>query len=107
MKDGHKYTSELPRKMYLYFKTYSEAGAPSFEKFAGVLGITTAELLSFSGRAKFARAMEECKRIRRDRLIDGALMRSYDPSFVKFLLGEEVEGDSEESEIKVSVEVVE
>ena len=100
-----KYNPSIPREMYLYFVSYADKGAPSFEKFARSRGITTSELLDLRKHKKFEQAYEECQRIRRDCLIDGALTRAFDPSFVKFLLGVDDEA-AEDSEIKVSVEVV-
>ncbi|MBQ8321592.1 MAG: hypothetical protein IJX92_04435 [Clostridia bacterium] len=100
-----KYNPSIPREMYLYFVTYSDKGAPSFEKFAKSKGITTEKLLSFRSRKRFAEAFEECRRIRHDLLVDGALTRTFDPSFVKFLLGDE-DGTEGESDIRVSVEVI-
>lgn len=100
MKRKTKYSDELPRKMYEFFLRFdSSSEAPSFVKFARSVGLTTEEIASFLGRKEFARAYRECSEIRRDYLIDRALSRRYDPSFVKFLLTEEA--DSEESEPSV------
>ena len=104
----HRYSCDLPRRMYTYFTAYSEGnGAPSFSKFARAIGITLEELCSFRKIRKFDRAYRECCEIRRDYLIDMALNRRFDPSFTKFLLSEQ-NGDGEEAnnDFKVSIEVL-
>lgn len=96
-------TRELCHKMYLYFISYEDRGAPSFCKFAKTVGMTVEELLSYRGRRLFDAAYRECREIRRDFLVDRALDKRFDPSFVKFLLCEETTpGDGE---FKLSVEV--
>ena len=99
------YIKGIEREMYLYFSGYSEAGAPSFAKFARKKGLTTEELLSFKTKKKFNSAYAECVQIRRDYLIDKALTKSFDGSFVKFLLDREDE-ISEPEELSVRIEVV-
>ena len=96
-------TKELCSRMYLYFISYDDRGAPSFAKFARSAGLTLAGLLEYRGRKRFDAAYRECCAIRRDYLIDRALDKRFDPSFVKFLLGEETEGA--DGEFKLSVEV--
>ena len=94
----------IEREMYLYFSSYSEAGAPSFTKFARKKGLTTAELNSLRTKKKFNLAFVECMEIRRDYLIDKALTKNFDSSFVKFLLDAEVdEGDSNELCVRLEV----
>jgi hypothetical protein len=81
--------------MYLYFISYDDRGAPSFDKFACSIGMTLADLMKLRARKKFSAAYRECCAIRRDYLIDRALDKRFDPSFVKQLLiledGEEFE----------------
>ncbi len=77
---------ELPRKMYGFFTSYADTGAPSYEKFARSIGITLEELERYRKYKIFDRAYRECGEIRRDYLIDCALTKRHDPSFVKFLL---------------------
>ena len=95
--------------MYAFFVDYDDsAGAPSFEKFARHIGVTVADVERFRSRARFEQAYRECLEIRRDYLIDRALTKRFDPSFVKFLLGEEGEAESENTEsFTVKVEVCE
>ena len=88
-KKGRKYDAGLPRLMYGYFLSFSESEAPSFSKFARSIGVTLAELEAFRRHKEFDRAYAECGEIRRDYLIDRALTKRYDPSFVKFLLATE------------------
>ncbi len=72
--------------MYTYFHSYCDTGAPSFSKFARSIGITLDELEGLRRHKKFDEAYRECGEIRRDYLIDNALTKRHDPSFVKFLL---------------------
>ena len=84
--------------MYKFFLEYSDAaGAPSFEKFAITKGLTTEQINSYRKRREFDRAYRECCEIRRDYLIDRALNKRFDPSFVKFLLTEADEGGIDDS----------
>ena len=112
MKKGRKaavYYSELPSLMYRYFIGYEDgSGAPSFEKFARSIGVTVLDIESWRKNKRFERAYRECNEIRRDYLIDHALTRRFDPSFVKFLLDTEA-GSSETSEgdMTVKIEVIE
>ena len=103
-----KYLKTYPRKMYLYFKEYSESlGAPSFCKFAGHIGVTLETLESWRVHSEFDRAYRECSEIRRDYLIDNALTRRFDPSLVKYLLDNELEQESNaDTEISVKLEVI-
>ena len=82
-----KYEKDYPRRLYTYFTSYDDQkSAPSFSKFARVLGVTLEELDSFRRHKEFNRAWQECNEIRRDYLIDLALSKRADGSFVKFLL---------------------
>lgn len=109
MKKKKKYDAGLPERMYEYFRGFDEAsGAPSFGKFAASEGLTTAELCALRRYRHFDEAYLECREIRRDFLIDRALSRRFDPSFVKHLLGLEY-GEAEErgeDKLTVTVEVV-
>lgn len=110
MKKGKRrgYSGELAGKMYLYFISYEDAGAPSFAKFARSIGITLEELVSYRKHPRFERAYRECGEIRRDYLIDRALTKRFDPTFVKYLLGsEDGECDSSDGELTVRLEVLE
>ena len=90
--------------MYTYFICYEDiASAPSFQKFAREIGVTLEELLSLRRHKKFDEAYRECSEIRRDYLLDRALCRRFDPSFVKFLLSDTDEADSGAVEIKLEV----
>ena len=101
------YKGDLARRMYIYFAEYNEpSGVPSFEKFARSIGVTLEELTSYRKRKKFDRAWRECSEIRRDYLIDMALTKRFDPTFVKFLITLESDVDSEDGELAVSLEVV-
>ena len=105
------YTKDLPRKMYTYFIGYSDAGAPSFIKFAISIGATLDDINHYRKHNEFDRAYRECSEIRRDYLIDNGLAKRIDSSFAKFVLssefkmGEEKISD-EERNIQVTLEVV-
>ena len=109
MRRGPKYDSSLPGRMYRYFVGYGETGAPSFVKFARLIGCTLNELEGFRGRRKFDAAWRECSEIRRDYLIDMALTKRHDATFTKFLIAEMDAQSSEESEqkdVRLTLEVI-
>ena len=90
MKKDRKYQKDLPKRLYLFFASYSEGvGVPSFTKFARAMGITTEDVERFREHKEFDKAYRECTEIRRDYLIDNALSKRFDSSFAKFLLQEE------------------
>ena len=104
-----KYDESLPRRMYTYFTGYDDVGAPSFAKFARLIGVTLQELTELKRHKDFERAYRECSEIRRDYLIDNALTKRHDPSFVKFLLSSEYgmgEDEPPDSELKVTLQVI-
>ena len=104
-----KYRSDLPHHMYTYFISYSDTGAPSFDKFARSKGLTLEDVMSFKRHREFERAFRECSEIRRDYLIDGALSKRLDPSTVKYLLSAEFHMDEEQvadEGIQVTLEVI-
>ena len=103
-----KYRPEYPSLMYRYFRGYSDQGAPSYLKFAESLGATCEDIRLWRCHKRFDRSYRECSEIRRDYLIDNALTRRFDPSFVKYLLGLEFPDEcGNDGEMSVHVEVVE
>ena len=103
-----RYSSDIPRKMYVYFLGYDDpAGAPSFDKFARSIGAVLEDITSFREHREFERAYLECSEIRRDYLIDRALTKRFDPSFVKFLIDSEKNVCAEDSSLTVHLEVSE
>lgn len=110
MKEGRSIPSEeTTRKMYIFFRDYTDAGVPSFGKFARKIGVTLAELEAWRRDEEFEKAYRECNEIRRDYLIDNALARRLDPSLTKFLLtsefgmGEDEDDDTRSLEIRLEV----
>ena len=107
-----KYTSELPRLLYTFFVSYNDTvGAPSFEKFARSIGATLEDIERFRKNKEFDRAYRESNEIRRDYLIDSALTKRYDGSFVKFLLAAEYgmgdkEKENDDTGLTVTLEVL-
>ena len=107
-KGRQKYSPEYPAAMYRFFRAFDGQGAPSFDKFALTIGATREDVERWRRKERFERAYRECSEIRRDYLIDNALTRRFDPSFVKFLIGCEFgDGDSEDRDIALRLEVVE
>ncbi len=104
------YDRELPKKMYAYFLHYDDAsGAPSFGKFAASVGLLPEDLEKFREKPTFDCSYRACNEIRRDYLIDRALCRRFDPSFVKFLLATEFgmgEDEAPDRDLSVTFEVV-
>ena len=105
-----RYTNDMPHRLYTFFLSYTDHGAPSFGKFARSIGVTLAEVEAFRRYSEFDRAYRECNEIRRDYLIDNALTKRFDPSFTKFLLtseyrmGEDIGDD--EKKIDITLEVI-
>ena len=99
----------MPSRLYTYFHSFEDSGAPSFSKFARKIGATYEDIVRWRGHSEFDRAWRECSEIRRDYLIDNALTRRHDPSFVRFLLTTEFGMGEEEPDgiLDVRVEVVE
>ena len=107
MKETKKSAKELSRAMLSFFlERVRDAELPSFDKFARSAGLTLSELMELSEAQEFNEAYRECAEIRRDYLIDAALTKRADPSFVKFLLTEEKDSDGTDEELTVTVRVV-
>ncbi len=111
MKQNEMYNPDLPKKMYIFFSSYQEAGAPSFSKFARSVGVTLADIESYRTNKEFDRAYRECSEIRRDYLIDNGLVKRFDCSMAKFILSCEFRmGDTpisdEDKNITVTLEVL-
>ena len=87
----------LMSEMYTYFTSYEDRGVPSFPKFARSVGLTTSDLCGMRSHKYFDRVYRECEQVRRDYLIDRALDKRFDPSFVRFVLTSESEERAEES----------
>jgi hypothetical protein len=106
-----KYDDELPRRLYSFFLSYQDAGAPSISKFARSIGVTCADIESYRTHREFERAYNECNEIRRDYLIDNALSKRFDASLTKFILcaefgmGEKKENDCDKN-LDVTIEVL-
>ena len=110
-KKGIKYSADMPKRLYTFFTSYSDTGAPSFAKFARSVGITVEDVNAFRVHKEFERAYRECSEIRRDYLIDTALSKRSDSSIVKFLLTAEFgmkdkEENISDNRLEVTVEIV-
>ena len=108
MKRNKLCPEELSRKMLGYFESsVTIPELPSFDKFARSEGLTLSELLALRRTKKFDDAYLECNEIRRDYLIDSALTKRSDPSFVKFLLTLEYGGEDDAAHsLEVNVRTV-
>lgn len=103
-----KYKSSLADEMTAFFEGYEEAfGAPSFEKFARLKGMTVNRLESFRSHEKFNRAYLECSEIRRDYLIDKALCKRFDPTFVRHLISDEQVKEQADTVTSFTLRVIE
>ena len=102
-----KYSRKFPSEMYRFFRDYDGAGMPSFTKFALTVGTTTEMLEEFRSHKEFDRAYRECCEIKRDYLIDRALSKRFDPTFVKFMLSSEDESSAEDTSLTVNLVVSE
>lgn len=105
-KQKRKYYPELAGRMYSFFISYSDKGAPSFHKFARSIGMTCRDIERFRSHKVFDEAYRECQEIRRDYLIDHALDRRFDSSFTKFMLtleGEQVSDGEDELLLRLEV----
>ena len=101
------YKKDIPKRMYNFFTSRDEATPPSFSKFAKSIGVTLADLEAWRSKREFDKAYCECNEIRRDYLIDAALTKRYDSSFVKFLLSEEASGsDAALNTVNVNLRVL-
>ncbi|MFA5562240.1 MAG: hypothetical protein WDA00_06350 [Eubacteriales bacterium] len=86
MRRYHQRYAEALRRFFAESKS-----PPSLVKFAGQIGVDCSDIEAWVSRyPSFAKAAGECRKVLLDRLIDGGLTRQYDPSFVKFLLGEQL-----------------
>ena len=104
--EREKYTAALADEMTAFFDSYEDRGAPSFEKFARLKGIPLDTLVGFRTHHKFDRAYRECSEIRRDYLIDRALDKRFDPTFVRHLLTEEAEEEPSFTQTSLTLEIV-
>ena len=109
-----QYNDDLPGRLYSYFLGYDDpTSAPSFTKFARLIGVSSKDIQSFRKHARFEKAYDECLHIRRDYLLDRALCKRFDPSFVKFLLSDDREFPQEkmtppeDEGLHVKIQVVE
>ena len=93
--------------MLAFFEEYDEGfGAPSFTKFARVIGITVSRLEEYRKYERFDMAYRECSEIRRDYLIDMALSKRFDPTFVRHLISEECQNKDESSLDLLTIKVI-
>ena len=101
-----RYTSDMPRVLYTFFITCTESGEiPSISKFARRYALTVEDVEKFRSHKEFDKAYKEANEIRRDYLIDSALVKKFDPSFTKFILSEDFTDEKTEESIDINVKV--
>ena len=102
-----KYQKSLADRMLSFFEEYDEGfGAPSFAKFARAIGITVSRLEEYRKYERFDMAYRECNEIRRDYLIDMALSKRFDPTFVRHLITEEGQDKEKNSLDSLTIKVI-
>lgn len=107
MKQRSPYRKDYPHRLYVFFSSYQdERSAPSFQKFARSIGVTVSDIECYRRHGEFERAYQECIEIKRDYLIDRALTKRFDSSFVKFLLSENEDGCDERDDLNFTLKVV-
>ncbi len=105
MKQKSPYQKDYPHRLYVFFASYQdERSAPSFQKFARSIGVTVSDIECYRRHSEFERAYQECIEIKRDYLIDRALTKRFDSSFVKFLLSED-ETENENDDFNFTLKV--
>ena len=106
------YNKEYAKKMLDFFSYGDGKALPSFPKFAFSIGACSSDLEKWKQENEdFAMAYDECVTRLCDMLTDGALVKRFDSSFVKFLLsskygfsdGKENSADDTPFEVKISV----
>lgn len=84
-----RYKTEYCQALLDYFRQGGDGALPSLARFAYGLGIPYGLLAVWErDHDEFATAMREARRILEELLVDKALAKAYDPTFVKFLLSE-------------------
>ncbi len=105
------YTKELAWQLIEHFSFAPGDEPPTFSGFRQKVGLSLADFRRFSKRRDFSAAIEEAEARYRDTLRAGALMKRYDPTFVRHLLFEEErnEGErkAESNAFSVEIRVVE
>jgi hypothetical protein len=101
-----KYRRDMPRLLYTYYTEAIGGGEiPSISKFARRMAITVGDVEKFREHSEFEKAYKEVNEIRRDYLIDSALMKRFDSSFTKFILTEEFGNTGECEDMTVCIKV--
>ncbi len=105
------YKKELAWQLIEHFSFAPGDEPPTFSGFRQKAGLTLADFRRFSKRRDFSAAIEEAEERYRDTLRAGALMKRYDPTFVRHLLFEEEKGEREkkaaDGAFSVEIRVVE
>ncbi len=101
------YKKELAWQLIEHFSFSPGDEPPTFSGFRQKVGLSLADFRRFGKRRDFAAAIEEAEERYRETLAAGALMKRYDPTFVRHLLfaGEKEEKESVPSPAPFSVEI--
>ena len=107
------YNKEYAKRMLDFFSYEDGKALPSFPKFAFSIGARSSDLEKWKQENKdFAMAYDECVIRLCDMLTDGALVKRFDSSFVKFLLSskygfsESKENSSDDAPFEVKITVL-
>lgn len=101
------YKKELAWQLIEHFSFAPGDEPPTFSGFRQKAGLSLADFRRFAARRDFAAAIEEAKERYRETLAAGALMKRYDPTFVRHLLfeGEKEEKTGTQAPLPFSVEI--
>ncbi len=100
------YKKELAWQLIEHFSFAPGEEPPTFSGFRQKVGLSLSDFRRFAARRDFSAAIEEAKERYRDTLAAGALMKRYDPTFVRHLLfEEEKDGQASVAAAPFSVEI--
>ena len=100
-----KYRKELAKRLVEHFCFLPGEEPPTIDGFRDREGIGREDFEEFCKIPEFAAACEEARRRYLDTLTAGALLKKYDPAFVKHLLDLEVRREVGTRQGKFEVEI--
>jgi hypothetical protein len=96
---------ELAKRLVAHFRFLPGEEPPTVDDFCAREGIGFGDFEELCREPEFMTAMKEARRRYLDTLTAGALLKKYDPSFVKHLLELEARREVEGSQGKFEVEI--
>ena len=100
-----RYRKELCKKLVEHFCFKPGEEPPVMDTFRDREGISCEDFEAFCQIPEFAAAVEEARRRYLDTLTAGALLKKYDPAFVKHLLELDVKREVGQRQGKFDVEI--